>query len=68
MVAGGSAIDRKHSAGVIAICPDVTFAAAPHRILNGVDLTAPPMITVVEGGAVLWHGTWEGLRKTPLGP
>jgi hypothetical protein len=68
LVPDGQAFDRKDAAKIIAICPDVTFAAAPHRILDTADLTALPLITVVEAEAVVWHGTWDGLRETPLSP
>ena len=68
MVPDGRAFDRKDAAGIIAICPDVTFAATSRQILDAVDLTDLPLVTVVEDEEVLWHGKWEGLRDTPLSP
>lgn len=68
IVPDGVPADRKGAAGLVAICPEVTFAAAPSRILGEIDLTILPQVTVVEEGEVLWHGAWEQLRFTPLSP
>lgn len=68
IIPDGESVDRKDAGKMVAICPDVTFAAAPSRILDEVDLTILPQVTVVEDNRVLWQGSWEQLAFTPLSP
>jgi len=68
MVPDGVMLDRKSAAEVVAICPGVTFAAAPSRSIEAVDLSTLPQLTVIEEGRVLWQGTWPQLGFTPLAP
>ncbi len=68
MVPDGTDFDRKAAASIVAICPNITFASAPRKILDEVDLLEVPQLTVVDEGEVIWQGTWEQLRFTPLSP
>lgn len=68
VIPDGTTADRKSAADVIAICPKVTFAAAPARLLKVIDPEDLPQITVVEAEVVLWQGRWDDLDGTPLRP
>jgi hypothetical protein len=68
MVPDGIMLDRRSAAEVVAICPSVTFAAAPSRSIEAADLSILPQLTVVEEGRVVWQGTWQQLSFTPLAP
>jgi len=64
----GTLRDRKAAGRLVAICPDVTFAAASTRVLGDIDIEDVPQVSVVEDGIVVWNGTWEQLHRTPLSP
>ena len=68
VIPDGTTADRKRAADVIAICPELTFAAAPARLLEVIDPDQLPQITVVEAGVVLWQGQWDDFDGTPLRP
>ncbi|MBO84738.1 MAG: hypothetical protein CL927_05215 [Deltaproteobacteria bacterium] len=68
VIPNGTETDRAAAAGLIAICPAVTFAAASPRILQAVNLDLLPQVSVVESDVVLWHGDWEDLARTPMHP
>jgi|GEM_PF-4602635 len=68
VVPDGTESERKAAAEMVAICPRVTFASAPSRILDEIDLTVLPQLSVVEEGRVIWQGAWEQLAFTPLAP
>jgi len=64
----GTVRDRKAAGRLIAICPDVAFAAVSTRILGDVDVGDVPQVSVLQDNLVVWQGSWEELHQTPLSP
>ncbi len=64
----GTVRDRKAAGRLVAICPDVTFAAVSMRALGDVEVDDVPQVSVVQDSLVVWQGSWDDLHQTPLSP